>query len=137
MQHEATRTRSMLYPLTLDVRYKVVSGKQQLAGTGRTTFVGSGTLVFHAEHDLKKGVQLEVAVFWPVLLEGHVRLQLVVQGRAAAVDGQRITVTISRHNFLTRRSTLPAAKAPFWLPGAPPANGAPDPGPNARGRLNR
>lgn len=99
------------FPLALDVRYAAKSGKHLTVGSGRTSNLSSYGLTFAAARPLSAGQSLEVAVDWPVLLDGHVRMQLIVWGRVVRTSGTATEVTIHRHEFRTRSEALKAAAA--------------------------
>ena len=120
MALEEKRFCSYLYPVVLEVQFKGLTGKLPVAGTGATTLMGSRELVFTADGSIKAGVRLELSVAWPVLLDDHVKLQLVIVGRATAVDGNRVTFAISKYHFRTR-GPRGAGLSRQWIPGLPMA----------------
>jgi hypothetical protein len=98
-----------LYPITLDLHYKVLSGATPVqAGSGRTTRFGSRRVVFTAEPALQVAARLQVSIAWPVLLDDRVKLQLVIEGRVIGVDGDRVTLGVVKHHFRTRGPAIAA-----------------------------
>lgn len=93
-----------MYPVKLDVRYKIQSRALGVlaTGSGQTSLIGSHRIIFTGDQPIPKGARVEVSVAWPALLENRVKLQLILQGRIAAADGARTTVAISRYEFRTR-----------------------------------
>lgn len=104
VQQEADRPHR-LYPVALDAQYKILCRGVEIVGQGRTTWIGSKCLVFVANGELPKYGRIEVSLLWPVVLEGGVRLKLVIRGRVYEKEGDRITVAISRFEFHTRAAS--------------------------------
>jgi len=97
MERQSDGYQPPLYQVTLDVRYVIVSGASVLAaGIGQTTLMGSHELVFAADLNVSQGASVDISVCWPAVLDGHVRLELVICGRIAAVVGRWITVEIEK-----------------------------------------
>lgn len=93
---------SRSYPVRLDLRYKIIrDGKPVHHGTGRTRQLSSTELIFSADHPLPIGT-VEVAIDWPIWLDGICPLQLIVFGHVIGSD-QAVSVKIVRHEFRTRR----------------------------------
>jgi hypothetical protein len=108
MERQSDGCQPPLYHVTLDVRYEIVSGGSVLAaGTGQTTLMGSHELVFAADLNVGQGASVDISVSWPAVLDGHVRLELVIGGRVAAVVGRWITVEIGKCQFRAPAPSLP------------------------------
>lgn len=108
MGHQSEVSQSTSYPVTLDVRYKIFKhGLVVAAGSGHTVWIGSHQLVFTGDVGAGNGTAIEVSILWPAVLDGHVKLQLVIQGQVAAKDRNRITVHIEKYQFRTRAPALP------------------------------
>ena len=90
-----------LYPVVLEVEYKIPCRGMEVAGEGRTMWIGSKGLVFIASGQIPACDRIEVSLLWPAELEGA-RLKLVVTGRVSARDGDKITVAITKYEFHTR-----------------------------------
>ena len=116
MEYQPNGPQPLMYPLTLDLQYKVLSGRLETAGIGQTSSMGSGKLVFTGNQSIKSGARLEISILWPALLDDHVRLQLVIQGRAIDVAGKRITVCFAKHQFRTRSAPFPWAPRIVAMP---------------------
>ncbi len=90
------------YELRLDMRWKLIRRRRVLeAGTGRTLDVSSGGILFEAGRPLPVGLNVELSISWPVLLRDVAPLQLVVTGRIIRVEGDRIAVRMTQHDFRT------------------------------------
>ena len=104
------RRASVRFPLTLDVRYSVSHRRALLeTGSGQSIDLSSSGLRFAAQRPLEPGLKLDVAITWPVLLDEHVQLQLVVTGVVVWSSGTETALRIQRHDFRTRRVGLKAA----------------------------
>jgi len=98
------------FPIALELRY-AVKGRQPITGFGRTIELSSGALTFAADEPLESGDKLEVTIDWPALLDGGVRLQLVMTGKIVRTYQTETEVTIQRHEFRTRGEGLKVAAA--------------------------
>jgi hypothetical protein len=97
------RRASIRYPLTLDLRYSVFRRRAPVeTGLGRLIDLSSSGLRFIGQGHLEPGQKLDVAVDWPVLLDGRVQLQLVATGVVAWSRGTEVAMQIRRHDFRTR-----------------------------------
>jgi PilZ domain-containing protein len=106
---EPERRANARFPLTLGVRY-AAAGQPASMGTGRTIDISSSGLRFSVEAPLQAGQRIDVYIDWPVLLEGGVKLQLVVWGEVVRTDGGEAALQIQKHDFRTRRVGLRPAK---------------------------
>src|SRR5579871_3888492 len=96
------------YPLQLNLRYRSISSRMQIAGAGRTVNVSSGGLLIASPHNLAEGNRLHVTVEWPWLLDQATPLQLVAEGRVVRTGESEFAVAFVRHQFRTsRRQALP------------------------------
>jgi hypothetical protein len=103
------RRASVRFPLTLDVRYSVSHGHAPVeTGSGQLIDLSSSGLRFLAQGHVEPGLRLDVAIDWPVLLDGRVQLQLIVTGRVVWSNGAEIALQIQRHGFRTRGMRLDA-----------------------------
>jgi len=98
------RRASTRFSLNLEVRY-TVSGSPGTAetGSGRTIDLSSSGLRFATPRPLEPGLRLDVAIEWPVLLDGGVHLQLVAAGVVVWSKGAETALRIQRHELRTRR----------------------------------
>jgi hypothetical protein len=104
------RRASARFPLTLEVRYSVSRYRAPVeTGSGQLVDVSSSGLRFVAQGPLEPGVKLEIAINWPVLLDGNVQLQLIVMGVVVWSRGTETALRMHRHDFRTRSVRLKAA----------------------------
>jgi hypothetical protein len=75
------------YPITLELQYKLLNkGRVERLGIGRTLNISSGGVLFEADTLLPTTGRIELALSWPVLLEGICNLKLVMRGRIVRCD---------------------------------------------------
>ena len=104
------RRASVRFPLTLSVRYSVSHRRAPVEmGSGQLIDLSSSGLRLAAQGPLEPGLKLDVAIDWPVLLDGRVQLQLMVTGTVVWSSGTEIALRIQRHDFRTRSVRLKAA----------------------------
>jgi hypothetical protein len=106
------RRTSVRFPLALDVRYSVLHRKGPIeTGSGQLIDVSSSGLRFTAQAPVECGLKLDVAINWPVLLDGRVQLQLTVSGVVVRSSGTEISMRIQKHDFRTRSVQLKTARS--------------------------
>ena len=103
------RRASGRFPLSLDLRYSVSHRRAPLeTGSGQIIDLSSSGLRFAAQGPMEPGLKLDVAINWPVLLDGRVQLQLIVTGVVVWSSGTDTALQIQRHDFRTRSVRLKA-----------------------------
>jgi PilZ domain len=105
MEPRPDRRDSVRFPLPLTVRYSA-SHRRALVetGSGQIIDLSSSGLRIAGHGPLKAGLKLDVAINWPVLLDGHVQLQLIVAGVVIWSSETEIALRFRRHDFRTRRA---------------------------------
>lgn len=108
--HQGTRARNdspdRSYPIRADVDYRVMEEDRVLSSEkGRTRTMSSTHVWLEYDKVLRLGVLVELAVMWPVCLDGRVPLKLIIAGRVAQVQGKYAKVEILRHEFRIRPLT--------------------------------
>src|SRR5215472_14594737 len=99
--HAATFS-PMHFPLVLPLKYKAIFPKgKPISGTGSTVLLSSTDIVFNADQPLGSGVQCEISIDWPVLLEGRIGLQLVLRSKIARSEGQFVMGRVFKYEFRT------------------------------------
>ena len=104
LRHEERRLRRRL-PITQPVRYKIQEGlkRTEQIGSGNTLNMSSSGVLFTTEPALPQGDRIELAVNWPVTLNG-VPLELVIWGQVVRADERQAAMSVERYEFKTRRS---------------------------------
>jgi hypothetical protein len=108
----ADRRETSRFPVREEVRYRVLHAKGSPAGgVGKTLDIGSGGILFTTQERLPMGRLVEVAVNWPVRLDGACPLRFVAVGKVVRSDATTAVVQIDRYEFKTRGSSGVAAAA--------------------------
>jgi hypothetical protein len=89
------------YPIPLQLRYKARSKQGPVQGFGQTRLLSSKEVIFAAGEGLKPGMTAEVALSWPFLLGGRVRLQLVLGVRIISSENGMAEAQILAYDFRT------------------------------------
>ena len=110
------RRASTRFAMELKVNYTVSDRRRALVktGSGRTIDMSSSGLRFTTDSPLIAGLRLTVCIDWPVLLDGAVRLQLVVSGAVVRANGAAAVLRIRRHQFRTSRLGLNSVPREKW-----------------------
>ena len=91
------------YPIRLQLHYKATSDHGMVLGFGQTTMISSQEVIFDAGCTLEPGMEAQIALAWPLLLDGRIPLQLVLD---ATITGSRDGIAEARilaYDFRTRR----------------------------------
>jgi hypothetical protein len=90
------------YRIHLDLRWKLIRRRRVLeSGVGQTVDLSSGGILFDAGRQLPMGLNVELAISWPVLLRNEAPMQLIVSGRIVRTGQNRIAVAMAQHEFRT------------------------------------
>jgi len=97
------RRASTRFPVTLEVRYTTsgLLGPVKM-GTGRTIDLSSSGLSFITDTPLLTGQKITAYIDWPALLDGDIKLQLVIWGVVVRTNGPEVALQIQGHDFRTR-----------------------------------
>jgi PilZ domain len=105
---ERERRSKRRYPLQLNLRYRSISDRMPMAGTGRTLNVSSRGILIASEQEVQEGTRLHVRVEWPWLLDSATPLQLVAESRVVRASRAEFAVELLRYQFRTfRRHGVP------------------------------
>lgn len=115
MKHRLTsadrRTRRR-FAIGREIRYRVMDERQGIAaGTGTTIDISSHGVSFATGARLNAGALVELSISWPVALDDHLPLRLIVYGRIMRSDEGIAVSTIERYEFRTQPRTAAAAAA--------------------------
>lgn len=91
------------YPVSLQLRYKATSKQGPVYGVGQTRMMSSQDIIFAPGDRLEPGMIAEIAVAWPLLLDGHIRLQLVLEAAIIVNHNGVAEARILAYHFRTRR----------------------------------
>jgi len=96
------RRQDRRYQLHLELKWKLIRRRRVLdTGTGHTIDVSSGGFLFDAGRRLPEGLNVELAIAWPVLLHNVAPLQLVATGRIVRGNGHQVAIRTTQHEFRT------------------------------------
>jgi len=96
------------YDLQLEVRWTLIRRRRAVdSGVGRTIDISSRGVLFEADRPLPLAWNVELSVFWPVLLGDVAPLQLAISGAIVRSQGQRVAIRMHRHEFRIRAHSLP------------------------------
>jgi hypothetical protein len=102
-QHQTTiQAPPHWYPLPLQLRYKATSHHGPAYGFGQARKISSKDIVFTPVDGLQPGMNVEIAVAWPCLLDGRVRLQLVLEATITSSQDGVAEARILAYDFRTR-----------------------------------
>jgi hypothetical protein len=121
------RRQDRRYHLQLDLKWKLIRRRRVLdTGTGQTVDISSGGILFDAGRLLPEGLNVELSISWPVLLQNVAPMQLVATGKIVRGNGGKVAIQTTQHEFRTvgipseHRNVKPAATHnPAILPSAP------------------
>ena len=96
------RRRDKRYPMELQLRWKLVRRRRLIdAGTGCTVNISSGGIRFEGGRTLPAGLNVELAISWPVLLLNIAPMQLFVTGRILRSGEGWAAIRTVTHEFRT------------------------------------
>jgi hypothetical protein len=96
------RRQDRRYGIHLDLRWKLIRRRRVLdTGVGRTLDLSSGGILFESGRQLPVGLNVELAISWPVLLRNEAPMQLIVSGRIVRAAQNRTAVAMAQHEFRT------------------------------------
>jgi hypothetical protein len=96
------RRQDRRYRIHLDVKWKLIRRRRVLdTGVGQTVDLSSGGILFDPGRPLPVGLNVELAISWPVLLRNEAPMQLIVSGKIVRGGQNRIAVAMVQHEFRT------------------------------------
>jgi hypothetical protein len=121
-QHRTTtQGPSRRYPIALQLRYQATAKHGPLYGFGQTRMMSSKDIIFAPGDGLKPGMTAEIAVAWPRLLDGRIRLQLVLEASITSSQDGVVEARILTYDFRTRRPVEQITE-PAGAVGPPPVD---------------
>jgi hypothetical protein len=122
------RRSKVRYPLDLSVRFRYFAGGSLLFGVGRTVDVSSGgvlvgSLRIPTPHEIGVGVNVEMSIEWPPLLDGRIALQLFAVGSVVRRRPLDFAASFEHYQLRTVKSSIkPAARLGADVTEWPPAS---------------
>jgi hypothetical protein len=100
------RRENKRYTLTLEVKYKLIRRKKLVqSGAGRTIDISSGGVLIETDRPLPPGLNMELSISWPVLLNDVAPMRLFVTGRIVRSVRNRAAVRTGQYEFRTQGAT--------------------------------
>jgi hypothetical protein len=96
------------------MHYRALNCKPVVEGSTVTDNLSSGGVAFEAPADLKPGAYVELAIKWPLVLQGCAPVELVVRGRVMWNNAGLAAVRMTRAHF--RAQSKASAAGGFPLP---------------------
>jgi hypothetical protein len=98
----ADRREARRYSIQLELRWRLIRRRRLLGnGAGSALDFSSGGVMFDAGRPLPAGLDIELSIDWPFLLNEDSPLQLVVSGRIVRCNRNNISLRIVQHEFRT------------------------------------
>ena len=91
------------YPIELPIRYEGPAAGS-VKGCGRTLAINTRKVRFASDQDLPVGLDVLLRISWPAQRPDGTGLSLSIFGRIERSESHEVEVTVSRHEFRTRRS---------------------------------
>lgn len=96
------RRKESRYPITVHLQYKLIErGQIQRLGSGRTFNISSHGLLFEIDDVAPASGRMELALRWPILLNGSCGLNLIIRGRIVRTDNRTVALRMDFHEFRT------------------------------------
>ena len=90
------------YPFQLPLQFNYRKCGAPVAGSGTTEDLSSGGIRFVADNPPPVGVEIELRLEWPFLLQNVCPLELLVWGKVLRSDPQGTVARMSGYEFRTR-----------------------------------
>jgi hypothetical protein len=90
------------YTVQLPLHFSYRKSGVALAGSGATEDLSRGGIRFVTDNPLPVGVEIEVRLEWPFLLQNVCPLELLLRGKVLRSDAQRTVAKMSSYEFRTR-----------------------------------
>ena len=98
------------YPLTFGVRYVTAEPGPGRPGAGETVWMSGKEVAFLAKGPATVGDKVAMYIEWPVLLQGEVPLQLIVNAEIVQRSGPLSVARMIKYEFRTRGALSSALK---------------------------
>jgi hypothetical protein len=89
------------HEIGLDLTFSYRSRGRTVSGTGRATDISRGGVRFRADTPLPDGVDAELHIAWPFLLQGVIPLRLVMPGKILKTDERGTVLRARSYAFRT------------------------------------
>jgi hypothetical protein len=104
---DSDRRMSRRFPLRLAVRYRPIGSRDAGDWTaGESVNISSGGVLFTTTEAIQQGQPVEALVSWPVFLDKHIPLKLVVKGHIVRRDGEGAAMHFETYEFRTAPNVI-------------------------------
>jgi hypothetical protein len=120
MNDETGQNTSRRFPMTYGLRYEMTPPAAERTGAGETVWMSRNEVAFLAKGPACVGDKVRMYIAWPVLLNGAVPLQLIVNAEIVQCSGPLSVAKLTKHEFRTRgiqaSSMAAAPRLPLQVP---------------------
>ena len=109
LQVAGERRSKKRYALELDVEFRVLGRFSSIAGSGKLIDISSSGVAFTNTVQLKLRTNVELAITWPILLNGTCPLRLIMIGRVVRSSRGFTAIHSRQHEFRTHGKLRAAA----------------------------
>jgi hypothetical protein len=129
MNDETGQNTSRRFPVSYGLRYETTPPAAERTGVGETVWMSRHEVAFLAKGPACVGDKVQMYIAWPVLLNGAVPLQLIVNAEIVQCSGPLSVARLTKHEFRTRgiQSSSMAARHRLPLPAPAPYASRPMP----------
>jgi hypothetical protein len=89
------------FPIERELRFRMLSKRNEIVGTGRTINMSSKGVLFRTDKTLLAGKRLEMAISWPAQLDNKCALKLIARGKIVRAEPGLVAVSIEQYEFRT------------------------------------
>ncbi len=97
------RRRIHRYPVDAELVFKLVCGREQVAGYGRSIDISDEGIIFASKQPIPVGAQIELDVAWPTCRRP---VRVWITGKTIRMNGNCAAVKIDRYEFRVGDSEL-------------------------------
>lgn len=103
------RRSKMRFPITRDLRYKLLDRDRIVAaGSGTTANMSSGGIAFQSDVELPAGSYIELSISWPALLNEVCPMRLIVFGQVLRNPEEETVCSVEKWEFRTQARQITA-----------------------------
>jgi hypothetical protein len=104
---DSDRRMSRRFPLRLPVRYRPIGSRDAGEWTAcESVNISSSGVLLTASEAIQQGQPVEALVSWPVFLDKHIPLKLVVKGHIVRYDDEGAAMHFETYEFRTSPNAL-------------------------------
>lgn len=89
------------YAYEMELQFSYTLNGLRHFGSGLTVDLSRGAVRFVADDPPPEGIEVELRIAWPYLLQNVCPLELMVRGKVQSVSDRGIVLSMARHEFRT------------------------------------